>query len=507
MSKVFNITIVILAFNIYGVNAQNVLYVGPSLSFAHAFAKVDYSTSTNNNLKTRFNLFAPIGIDLQYSVKDKFSIVSGISIQSRPNRFGRADGDFYTTTYINNDVISIPLLLKFKKNIFHSDKHYAAFQSGITFDIYDNYGGCGSGSSGGGSETNYTNYDQQVFGVSVKLGVGFEKKLNNNALFNISLFYSKGLNKILTGHTWYWDQYLDVWDTIRFSCEPITTIPATEEYNFFSRGSYTELKLSYKWRIIPKDKSRKKIRIPEDDNIDYSELLYMKNHHSLNVNTTFDFFEVTNRWGKGKLIKVPVPGFAFTYLTTLNITNRAAIETGITLGTRNTGFRAVFSKDEFNIPWSTSMTFSFIGPFAEFPVMLKLRARLGKKNIVDVKAGVGLHYQIPFYHGSGFGIWNNDNDTTYDLFDMYYDFIERTPYLSYKLGVGYNFRLKNYNLIRFGIQYNLSFRKNTDGAYSFLDNGVVVGGGKLSSKGSYLSIGLGYVFTRAKKMYRKANNL
>lgn len=137
------------------------------------------------------------------------------------------------------------------------------------------------------------------------------------------------------------------------------------------------------------------------------------------------------------------------------------------------------------------------------PVLLEKAWHLKPYRSVYVQGGVHLRYSLG-YESESFGFFLTDTARRMiEVFSL--DMNSNNggkPWITYNLGGGYSWRLKNYNVLKAGIVGHLSFSRVVSGTYQVAIPGEPLTMGTYSATGSYVALSVSYGFTRNKKLLR-----
>ena len=135
-------------------------------------------------------------------------------------------------------------------------------------------------------------------------------------------------------------------------------------------------------------------------------------------------------------------------------------------------------------------------------MLLEKDWKLNKTQNVFIQAGFNLRFSFGYDSDSyGYGnVFTDANQQRIDVFSMELNSNNHNkPWISYNLGCGYGWTLKNNNVFKAGIIANISFTKFVNGTYQVNIPGHPLTEGTYRISGSYIGISLSYVFMRASK--------
>lgn len=174
----------------------------------------------------------------------------------------------------------------------------------------------------------------------------------------------------------------------------------------------------------------------------------------------------------------------------------------ITVSGRNTIFDVPIKKinpNDYNEP---------LPPFKDnqvdaglaLPILIEKAWHIHPYNNIYIQGGIQLHYSLGSdVDGSGVNV-QDSNGNNVEVFSIDLNANnQRKPWLTYSLGSGYEWMLKNYNLFKIGIVANLSFTHFVKGNYQIDIPGDPLTQGTYHVTGSYIGIAASYGFTGLNK--------
>jgi hypothetical protein len=123
-----------------------------------------------------------------------------------------------------------------------------------------------------------------------------------------------------------------------------------------------------------------------------------------------------------------------------------------------------------------------------------------KRKLAYVRIGLNLKFSFG-YDEDGFDNFLTDTSNQWiNVFRLDLNSNNHNkPWLTYNIGGGYGWNLKNHNILKAGIAANLSLTKSVNGAYQINIPGHPLSDGKYGATGSFLGVSFSYVFVRYKK--------
>ena len=249
MKKILLLLIISLSIEVH---AQKALYLGGSFGLGSSITKVDYDNSTDTRLKGLMGFTSPMGLSITYGINNRFSFSTQFHRVSKLLRVGYGGKYDRGVLYVNkkNNTWSMAFSTTYHLPISKTKKTFLTPSIGFSWDFHDdNYGDAG-GAVGDIIDNDTIDAescsDSYMFfnrsNNSLRLGLGFEKILKNNSTLNIGFIYSYSLKRVLEGKYKYWEGYY-------IADGQTTSILPTEEYKYYSNGSYMAVTITYLFRI------------------------------------------------------------------------------------------------------------------------------------------------------------------------------------------------------------------------------------------------------------------
>ncbi len=230
------------------------------------------------------------------------------------------------------------------------------------------------------------------------------------------------------------------------------------------------------------------------------QLLFLKNHFGVGVDLPVMFVDHLYHHGLGELNIITVPGVNLKFDYIYNFNEYCGISTGARMGLRIFRYDAAADASDFNIPNDVEKEFVQLIPFIMLPLYVNPRIFVKDKHSLQMDFGANVTF---FTFGSTIGTMNYyDGKEMKPVFEMRMH-QNGVPQISMHTGISYGMLLKNSNMMKFGVAYDYSRRTIIEGEYSFNNDDITIGSGKIASSMSYLSIEFSYILTRATS-FRKA---
>ena len=224
------------------------------------------------------------------------------------------------------------------------------------------------------------------------------------------------------------------------------------------------------------------------------------NHFSFNQYSSINFGEVIPRTsGAGEFEIRNGSGIAMGILHTMNPYPNLGIETGVTIGIQRYAYSISASADDFPFEEDFYEEEYFPEPYLSFPLTFVPRFTFDNKNWWYVQGGIAMNFYLKTYMAFGFSTPYEPGDES--ICDLNIYFPAENPYALLKTGLGWMRLTKNKDFVQVGIDFHAGLNNVMTGGYQF--NGAhssVNSSGRFASKGSYVSLKIGYIFTNAKRL-------
>ncbi|NJL12929.1 MAG: hypothetical protein HC913_07985 [Microscillaceae bacterium] len=138
--------------------------------------------------------------------------------------------------------------------------------------------------------------------------------------------------------------------------------------------------------------------------------------------------------------------------------------------------------------------------FIQFPLSALYRNALHKNLWIEAEAGLSLRYILIEYLEITHSY--DDGSLQQDIFGSYSTFDNRfLP--NFHLGTSLLWRMPHYHLLQFSLMYNYSPNNIIFNEHALFPASPDYSTGQYFTNGSYLGLSVGYIFTKAKKIYRR----
>lgn len=175
----------------------------------------------------------------------------------------------------------------------------------------------------------------------------------------------------------------------------------------------------------------------------------------------------------------------------------------------------------FNAPMSEINPYGYREPYPplkinEFdfgisiPLLVERKWQTKKYKSTYIQAGLTFRYSLGFDSDDYGNVFTDTNHQEIDVFSMELNSNNHKKlWISYNLGGGYSWILKNYNILKAGVLANISFTKFVNGTYQINIPGKPLTEGTYGVTGSYIGLSVSYGFTgtnkRMTREYEKNN--
>ena len=184
---------------------------------------------------------------------------------------------------------------------------------------------------------------------------------------------------------------------------------------------------------------------------------------------------------------------------TYNFNEYIGITSGSRVGMKVFGYSAEAKANDFGLPANLSRRFTQMIPFFSLPFFICPRVFFSEKSLLQADIGANITF---------FAANDLHNSLTYrsgaaseQVFRMDVQHSNQ-PHFTLHAAISYGHVLKNQNIVKVGAAYDYGRRNIIEGSYSFHDDDVMVGNGKIISDFSFLALEFSYVFTRALSIHK-----
>jgi len=138
---------------------------------------------------------------------------------------------------------------------------------------------------------------------------------------------------------------------------------------------------------------------------------------------------------------------------------------------------------------------------ATIPFEIEKDWQLEKAKIIYGRIGLNLKYSFGYDEDIIDNYLHDTNNQKINVFSLELNSNNHNkPWLTYTIGAGYGWTLKNHNLFKLGLVANISFTKFVSGTYEVNIPGDPLTHGSYGVTGSYIGLSFDYVFVRFQKL-------
>ncbi len=239
----------------YTILAQSKLYLGGYTGIGGLYTKVDYDNSSHNKLKSRLGLTGLFEVDFRYRFHQNLFLEAGITQILRTFRVDYDDGFIAFQNkggkkgYKNgNNITAIPIGLLFRTPLSKSRDVFLTYKAGCM--ISDEPMSSLRGSNGFPYQKDSETFLELVrfsdrfltnYSVYLNSGIALNYTPKQLSTWHVELNFALGLAKILEGEL----RYFNALNSDESIEDQVLTEPPSEQYTFYSRGSFFLLKIGY----------------------------------------------------------------------------------------------------------------------------------------------------------------------------------------------------------------------------------------------------------------------
>jgi len=476
--------------------------IGPSINVGQQFNSNKSVEGGTGKVRTYLSPKLSLGFSVSKQINDSLSISTGGYWSYNVYRFGTKNNSFSLLGQdglfnASNISLMVPIDITFSRPFLKSKSLRANYSFGLSGDLFDNYEGCESSSrfidgDSTSTESMFSSYTFKGANLSVRIGIGLEKKFKSSSL-RFGIVYSQGLFSVIEGTYQYWEGNYEAIDLFENGCEHNPINSPTLDYNIKSRGSHLSFYSNFYFHI-PNKNSREK---PDRTRVSKPLLRYSRNHISLVGGINYVFADIADETGKGKLKVNSLGGFQIGINHISNINKRLSMEYGLEAGVNRYLILSDLDQPEFDVPRVIHISQEFTSPYLGIPLNLLFRINPVAQN--QLEFGIGTI--IKWYAIRDLNSTHSYSEDTIsnDVFKLNLETKNNNPYIQGNIQMNYHYALKNGNLLGLSLTYHRGFNTVSIIDYSFIDQGASVGTGKVHYLGSALTLNLKYTFTRIRE--------
>ncbi len=232
---------------------------------------------------------------------------------------------------------------------------------------------------------------------------------------------------------------------------------------------------------------------------DANSLLFLRNHVSMETGFTVLRVKPLTEFGQGNMTLSHKPGMYLGFKYHINVNNYFSIRFGQVMGLH--AFRYDFDPGNNDTVSFEPVKLSVVKPYMAIPIELCARVLVQQRNVFGVMAGVSASiYATEKLNASTSLAGNPQGQEVYQLKLAYQ---KPNPFINLVAGLEYSRALRSMDLVTFSLKYSLGFRPLFNASYEHSDNDLVLSSGSFTSYNDYISLSIGYVFTRVNKLVDK----
>ncbi|MDX2304391.1 MAG: hypothetical protein NW226_16415 [Microscillaceae bacterium] len=230
------------------------------------------------------------------------------------------------------------------------------------------------------------------------------------------------------------------------------------------------------------------------------ELFFAKSHNRFEAGVYLSGGNTEREYGTTELESRLGFGFNFTWIHTKQINNAWAIEYGL-------GGGALPWKYLFEIEAGRVFEDNFIEYGTEYvlyihaPLQGVYRKPIRENVYLNIRSGISLRYILEEILTVGVTAIDENSNLT-PIFRAYNEF-DNAFRVNFNLGIGVSWVLPYFDMLDFQLRANISPRQYIFNDYYFFPGAADETFGHYRSRGTYVGLTVGYIFTRVRKMIKR----
>lgn len=228
-------------------------------------------------------------------------------------------------------------------------------------------------------------------------------------------------------------------------------------------------------------------------------LLFLRNHLSIESGFSVLRLKALSENGQGKMTLSHRPGMYLGFKYHVNLGNHFSLRFGPNVGLH--AFRYDFDPGENDSFVFKPVQLTVVKPYLLIPIEMNARVLINQKHVIGLVAGVSGSLYATEQLSANVSLAGNPLGT--EVYSLKLAYRRPSPSVNAIAGFEYSKVLNSMDMVTFAVRYNVGFRQLFYAHYVHLDNDLVLSSGSFTSLNDYISLTIGYVFTRVNKLTDK----
>jgi hypothetical protein len=144
---------------------------------------------------------------------------------------------------------------------------------------------------------------------------------------------------------------------------------------------------------------------------------------------------------------------------------------------------------------------SLVKPYLSIPLEFNARILVQRRHVLGLVVGASANLFASEKLTASSRLSSNPNSQ--EIYTMHFSYARPNPFLNLVAGLEYMWVLNNLDMVSFSLRYSAGLRPIFYAQYQHRENDLVISSGSFNSFNNYVSLGVGYVFTRVNKLRDK----
>ncbi len=228
-------------------------------------------------------------------------------------------------------------------------------------------------------------------------------------------------------------------------------------------------------------------------------LLFLRNHVSIESGFSLLRVKPLSELGLGNMSLCARPGMFVGFMYHVNLSNNFSLRIGEIMGVN--AFRFEFDPGKNDTASYTPVHMSLVKPYLSIPLEFNARILVQRRHVLGLVLGASANFVAAEKLTASSRLSSNNNSQ--DIYTMRFNYARPNPFINLIAGIEYLRVLNNLDMVSFSLKCSAGLRPIFYAQYEHRENDLVISSGSFNSFNDYVSLNVGYVFTRVNKLRDK----
>jgi hypothetical protein len=228
-------------------------------------------------------------------------------------------------------------------------------------------------------------------------------------------------------------------------------------------------------------------------------LLFIRNHVSIESGFSLLRVKPLSEYGLGNMTLSVRPGMFVGFMYHVNLSNNFSLRFGEIMGVN--AFRFDFDPGKNDTASYMPVHMSMVKPYLSIPLEFCARMLVKRRHILGLVVGASANLFASEKLTANSRLSSNPNSQ--EMYTMRFNYARPNPFMNLVAGIEYMWVLNNLNMVSFTLRYSAGLRPIFYAQYQHRENDLIISSGSFNSFNDYVSLSVGYVFTRVNKLRDK----